>query len=552
MTVRASVNIASHLATIAAAHPDNPAVVISRGRKTPLERRYQVTSFAELDRLTDSFAHGLASVGIARGTRTVLMAPPSRDFFALTFALFKLGAVPVFVDPGMGVKNLGECLSEAEPTAFIGIPKAHLARLLLGWAKKTLRCVLRVDGWFPGVKSVSSLAPKEQAAFACAPTQPDETAAILFTSGSTGVPKGAVYTHGIFDSQVRLLKVMYRIEPGEIDLATFPLFALFAPALGMTSVIPKMDFTRPAAVDPQEIIGLAHDRQCTTMFGSPALLDRVGRFAEGKDISLPSLNRVITAGAPVSALILHRFSKLLRPEVEIVTPYGATESLPVASIGSHEILTETREDTDSGAGVCVGRLAPEIEVRIIKISDDRIPNWSESLRAEPGTVGEIVVKGPVVTREYVNRPDLTAMAKIVDADGAVMHRMGDVGWLDREGRLWFCGRKTHRARTEGGMLFTDQCEPIFNRHPKVRRTALVGVKTNGKVRPVLCVELEPEFSGANQRTLIDELKALGSEFPHTRSIKDFLFHPRFPVDVRHNAKIFREKLAEWASGQIRS
>ena len=410
---------------------------------------------------------------------------------------------------------------------------------------------MRVDGWFPGVKSVSSLAPKEHRAFPCAPTQPDETAAILFTSGSTGVPKGAVYTHGIFDSQVRLLKAMYRIEPGEIDLATFPLFALFAPALGMTSVIPKMDFTRPAAVDPEEIIGLAHDRQCTTMFGSPALLDRVGRFAEGKNISLPSLNRVITAGAPVSALILDRFSKLLRPEVEIVTPYGATESLPVASIGSREILTKTRNDTDSGAGVCVGRLAPEMEVRIIKISDAPIPNWSESLRADPDAVGEIVVKGPVVTREYVNRPDLTAMAKIVDADGAVMHRMGDVGWFDREGRLWFCGRKSHRVRTEDVVLFTDQCEPIFNRHPKVRRTAIVGVKSDGKVRPVLCVELEPEFADADQRTVIDELKALGAEFPHTSRIKEFLFHPRFPVDVRHNAKIFREKLAEWAAGKLR-
>jgi len=550
MTKRASVNIASHLAAMAAAHPNNPAVVISRGRKAPLDLRYQVSSFAELDRLTNAFAHGLTSAGVVRGTRTVLMAPPSRDFFALTFALFKIGAVPVFVDPGMGVKNLGECLAEAEPNVFIGIPKAHLARLLLGWAKKTLRFVLRVDGWFPGVKSVSSLAPKEHHPFPCETTQPDETAAILFTSGSTGVPKGAVYTHGVFDSQVRLLKAMYRIQPGEIDLATFPLFALFAPALGMTSVIPKMDFTRPASVDPEEIIGLARDRGCTTMFGSPALLDRVGRYAEGKNVSLPSLNRVITAGAPVSALILDRFSKLLRPEVEIVTPYGATESLPVASIGSHEILNKTREDTDSGAGVCVGRLAPEMEVRIIRISDEPIPKWSESLRAEPGAVGEIVVKGPVVTREYVSRPDLTATAKIVDADGSVMHRMGDVGWLDREGRLWFCGRKTHRARTEEGELFTDQCEPIFNRHPKVRRTALVGVKSNGKVRPVLCVELEPEFADADQRTIVQELKELGAEFSHTSRIKDFLFHPHFPVDVRHNAKIFREKLADWAATKL--
>ena len=544
------VNIASHLAVMAAAHPSQPAVVVSKGRRAAVSSRYQVTTFAELDRLADAVAHGLTSIGVERGTRTVLMAPPSRNFFALTFALFKIGAVPVFVDPGMGIKNLGECLAEAEPHAFIGVPKAHAARLLFKWAKPTLKLRLRVDGWFPGLRSIEALASAHQSTFPCAETTADETAAILFTSGSTGVPKGAVYTHGIFDAQVRLLKKLYGIAPGEIDLATFPLFGLFAPALGMTSVVPKMDFSRPAQADPEEIIGAVHDRGCTTMFGSPALLDRVGRYAEGKSILLPTLNRVITAGAPVSALVLDRFSKLLRPDVEIVTPYGATEALPVANIGSREILGKTREDTDSGAGVCVGRPAPEIEIRIIKITDEPVPEWSDSLRADPGAVGEIVVKGPIVTREYFNRPDLTAKAKIRDSGGAVLHRMGDVGWLDREGRLWFCGRRTHRARTDQGVLFTDQCEPIFNRHPKVRRTALVPVERNGKVRPVLCIELEQEHANADQNKIAEELKALGAEFPHTARIKHFLFHPRFPVDVRHNAKIFREKLAEWAATKL--
>jgi acyl-CoA synthetase (AMP-forming)/AMP-acid ligase II len=547
---RDTINIAAHLAAMAAAHPTHPSIVVSRGRNATASSRYRVTTFADLDELTDAIAHGLKSVGVDRGVRAVLMAPPSRDFFALTFALFKIGAVPVFVDPGMGVKNLGECLSEAEPAAFIGIPKAHLARVLLGWAKKTLTLRLRMDGWFPGVRSVDSLARPVSGPFPCTPTRPNETAAILFTSGSTGVPKGAVYTHGIFDAQVRLLKRMYDIRPGEVDLATFPLFALFAPALGMTSVVPRMDFTRPASVDPEEILGCVRERSCTTMFGSPAVLNRVGRYAEGKSVSLPTLNRVITAGAPVSALILDRFSKLLRPEVEIVTPYGATESLPVASIGSHEILNKTREDTDSGAGVCVGRPAPEMEIRIIKVTDDPIPRWSESLRADKGTVGEIVVRGPVVTREYFNRPDLTSLAKIEDADGAVLHRMGDVGWLDRDGRLWFCGRKTHRARTEAGVLFTDQVEPVFNRHPKVFRTALVAVSKNGSTVPVLCVELEREHQNANQQTVVEELKRLGAEFPHTANIQTFLFHPGFPVDIRHNAKIFREKLAVWAAPRL--
>jgi acyl-CoA synthetase (AMP-forming)/AMP-acid ligase II len=545
------VNIASHLDVMAAKVPNHPAVVLSNGRGTPVESRYEEISFAALAKLVDGFAHGLKSYGVNRGMRVVLMAQPSREFFAITFALFKLGAVPVFVDPGMGIKNLGECLAEAEPHAFLGIPKAHVARLLFGWAKKSLKLKLTTGGWFPGTKTAASLVPKSVEAFPCTETTSDETAAILFTSGSTGVPKGAVYTHGVFDSQVRLLKKLYDIQPGETDLATFPLFALFAPALGMTSVLPKMDFSRPASADPEEIIGCGVERRCTTMFGSPALLDRVGRFVEGKSATIPTMKRVITAGAPVRSEVIERFAKLLPPDCTIVTPYGATESLPVASITGREILTETRFQTDSGKGVCVGLPAPEMEVRVISISDDPIARWSESLRVPSRAVGEIVVKGPVVTRKYFKRRDLTEKAKIEDVDGSILHRMGDVGWIDERGRIWFCGRKAHRVQTADGLLFTDQVEPVFNRHPKVFRTALVGVASGSLTKPIMCVELEAAHRNADQRKVKEELQALGAEFPHTSGIKDFLFHPRFPVDVRHNAKIFREKLAVWTAERLR-
>jgi acyl-CoA synthetase (AMP-forming)/AMP-acid ligase II len=482
------------------------------------------------------------------------MVKPGPEFFALTFALFKVGAVPILVDPGMGMKNLRQCLAEAEPQAFIGIPKAHIARILFGWGKKTLRTFITVGRriFWQGT-TLSELIDHDECdlPFHPAPTECDDTAAILFTSGSTGSPKGAVYSHGNFSAQVQALRSLYSIQPGEIDLPTFPLFALFAPALGMTAVIPDMDFTRPGSVNPRTIISVIKSYGVTTMFGSPALINRVGRYGAEKGITLPTLKRVISAGAPVSAAVLERFTRMLNPGVEIFTPYGSTEALPVCSIGSSEILGETRTVTDAGGGVCVGRPVEGVRLEIIRISDEPIPVWDDSLLLPVGMIGEIVVQGSQVTRCYLNRPESDRLAKIDDpASGGFFHRMGDLGGMDEKGRVWFCGRKSHRVETTDGPCYTIPCEAVFNTHPLVLRTALVGVGEQGAQLPVLCVELEKN-TAADEPTVRQELLAIGDSHVHTHAITTILFHPAFPVDIRHNAKIFREKLAVWAAGRLK-
>lgn len=544
MTSQQFLNIAAHLPRLADIQPDAPAIVFPRGN-------LQLT-FRELDDLSDRIAHGLTSIGIGRGVRTVLMVPPGPEFFALTFALFKVAAVPVLVDPGLGVKNLKACLDEAEPRAFIGIPKAHAARLLFGWGKNSIQTLVTVGRrlfWRGSTLSDIIANNDEGQAFPVAETTQEETAAILFTSGSTGPPKGAVYSHGNFTAQVRALQAVYDIQPGEIDLPTFPLFALFAPALGMTAVIPEMDFTRPGSVNPDNIISAIKEYGVSTMFGSPALLDRVGRYGAEQEVTLPTLERVISAGAPVPAVVMERFSSMLNPEVQIYTPYGATEALPVCSIGSHEILEETRHLTGQGRGVCVGLPVPGISLAIIPISDGPLDEWSDDLALSDWDVGEIAVKGDQVTSSYINRPEATRLAKVPDPTGGFWHRMGDLGYQDNEGRVWFCGRKAHRVVTPQETLFTIPVEGIFNSHPQVFRTALVGIGKQGKQQPALCVELEAGVPEQEQSRIRRELIALGSKYPHTKSIIKILFHPAFPVDIRHNAKIFREKLAVWAAEQ---
>ncbi len=550
MSDQETVNISSHLPLMAQKQPLGTAVIVQR--YVSGKACYDSLSFRELDEESNEIANGLEHIGIRRGVRTVLMVKPSLEFFSLTFALFKIGAVPVMVDPGMGIKNLKTCLAEAEPEAFIGIPKAHVARILFGWAKGTLKTLVTVGRRvFWGGTTLTAIMDGSNSSYIPALTGKDETAAILFTSGSTGVPKGAVYTHGVFDAQVGILRKDYGIEPGEKDLATFPLFALFGPALGMAAIIPDMDASQPAKADPSKIIAAVKDNQATNMFASPALIHVVGDYGAKNNVKLPSLKRVISAGAPANIEALRKFSAMLPDGVEIFPSYGATEALPVSFIGTQEQLGDTAGLTSQGAGVCVGRPVADVQVEIIKISDGPIPDWSDDLVLPQGEIGEITVKGPVVTKEYFHRPESTALSKITEQDtGDVRHRMGDLGYFDGKGRLWMCGRKSHRVVSGAETFFTIPCERIFDTHNSVRRTALVGVKKDGDTTPVLCVELNGQ-PGKDKKLIEKELLEIGDANDQTRAIKTVLFHKRFPVDVRHNAKIFREELTEWAAGELK-
>lgn len=513
------------------------------GAQPALIHHDKITSYADLGRDVELLAHGFLRAGFKKNDRVAVLIPPSRDFLAVSFALFRAGVTPVLIDPGIGFSNMGRCLAEAAPDAFVGSAKAHIARAAGGWAP-TARLKVVAGGPSLGLPTLETMRALGRGRAVDLPAVPaDGRAAILFTSGSTGAPKGAVYEHSMFSAQVDQLRELFNITEGEVSLATFPLFGLFDVALGQTVVIPDMDFSRPGLVDPMAIIVPIQKYRIHQLFGSPALLDRVGRFGAKHGIALPTLKRVMSAGAPVPAKTLALFSKMLNQNVPIYTPYGATEALPVALTSSFEILEETGAKTALGEGICVGRPVKGIEAAVIRIEDGPIKVWSDDLRVPYGKIGEIVVKGPVVTGEYFRRVEDMAKAKIGDGK-AFWHRMGDLGYFDELGRLWFCGRKAHRVKTEKGEQYTICVEGVFNAHPKIKRSALVGV---GGI-PVLCVELEAGI--APSEALKNEILDLPGRPAFTRDIKDVLFHPSFPVDTRHNAKINREALSIWAGRQL--
>ncbi len=495
-------------------------------------------TFSEFEERSNQMANFFTHIGIKRGMRTLLFVTPRLDFSILTFALFKIGAVPVLIDPGMGIKNLLHSIKQVRPEALVSIGKVHWLRRIFRDSFKTIKIKVSLDPVGGKTHHLYENLKSFDKNFEAIELTVDDPSAILFTSGGTGIPKGVLYTHGIMNAQTDALKTMFNLTEKETDLPAFPLFALFTLAMGMTSVIPDMDPTKPAQCDPKKLVHTILKHQASFVAGSPAIWERVGLYCLKHNIQLPSVKFVVMFGAPVR-LEIHRMFKKILTNGDTFTPYGATECLPVSLISGSEVL---KSKSEQGLGTCVGKAVPGIVIKIINISD--IP---ESSLVEIGNNqrGEIVVSGPQVTSLYFDMPLETSKAKIYD-DGVLWHRMGDLGYLDQENRLWFLGRKSHRVQTEKEIFYPLEVEAPFNRHPLVRRVALVKLNSQGTIRPGLVIE---RWDGETHRSVefFQELKNMALRDSSSGHIHDFFLHSSFPVDVRHNIKVDQIKLGNWAS-----
>jgi acyl-coenzyme A synthetase/AMP-(fatty) acid ligase len=446
-------------------------------------------------------------------------------------------------------------LEQSQPEGFVAIPAAHAVRMALRhrFPKAKLNVTVgRRFGFLPK-PTLSQLEGTPSAIYQPPPITLDSPAAVIFTTGSTGPPKGVLYTHRTFNSQIDQLVEHYQIQPGGKDLSGFPLFGLFNAVMGTTTVIPDMDPTRPADVDPPRLLDAIDQWGINQAFGSPALWTTVGRYASENRRKVPSLKRVFSAGAPVPPRVLEMIRSIMAEDGEMYTPYGATESLPVASIESREVLLETAEKCQQGAGTCVGQRFSGIQWKVIAIDDGPLETIDQVRVLAAGEIGELMVCGDVVTHQYVTRTDQNALHKVKDGE-RIWHRMGDVGYLDERGRFWCCGRKSHRVQTACGPMFTEPVEAIFNTHPQVYRSALVGIGAVGEQEPVVIVEPWPEHTpddSMKAEQLKAQLRKIGQAHPLTRSVDQILIYPkRLPTDIRHNSKIFREQLVPWATNQL--
>jgi olefin beta-lactone synthetase len=556
-TASDQVNVAQRLDRFAARAPERLAV---RTALPGSRAEFDDVTFAEIAARSRRIASGLLASGLEPGARVCLFVRPGADLVACTYGLLRSGLVPVLIDPGMGRAALLACVAKVRPAALVGIARAHLAARLFPKSFESADLRVVVGGRASrGAVTLGAIEARGTDAFEGCDTRGSDQAAVLFTSGSTGPPKGVVYTHAIFDAQVRQLEALYGFRAGEVDVACFPLFALFDNALGMTSVFPDMDPSRPARCRPERIVDAIERSGATSAFASPAVWKRIVPFCETRGRGLGTLRRALTAGAPIPPALVERLVALLPDGGRAYTPYGATECLPVANVSDLEILDPAaRSATNSGAGNLVGHLAPETCVRIARIQDGPVAAFDPSLELPRGEIGEVWARAEVATPGYQFDDVATAASKVpTDEPGpgpGYYHRMGDLGYLDETGRLWFCGRLGHRLRTRSGDVACVPIENLFAGHPQVLRCALVGVGPVGAQRPVLVVEpprTSPVLPRSLERTRRPALErsilryGLGRS-PSAAIVKHVLFHPSFPVDPRHNAKIHREELRAWA------
>ncbi|TWT67284.1 fatty acid CoA ligase family protein [Allorhodopirellula solitaria] len=544
-------NVADRLTRISRLLPGAIAIAEPAGppAKHGHDRDYALTTFKTLDQRSTEIALGLAAWGVQPGMRLVSLVPFGAQFIELVFALMKAGVSVVLIDPGMDRKHLVNCLQEINPDGFVGIPKAQAIRTLLRHRFPSARWNVTVGRrYFWGGKTLAQIVEMGQREKTSLPEiDHEDEAAVIFTTGSTGPPKGVSYTHGTFHAQIDRIAERYNIQQGSRDLACFPLFGLFDAVMGVTTIIPDMDPTRPADVDPTKLIAAARQWEVDQAFGSPALWKTVTRWCEEHAVGrpFPTLCRVLSAGAPVPAATLASLRRFVNEDANIETPYGATEALPIASIESRQVITETGPAANKGKGVCVGTRFTGVQWRVIEIDDDEIRELSDCTELPPGKIGELLVTGPMVTREYVTRRDQNRLHKVHDGD-TVWHRMGDVGYLDADDRFWFCGRKGHRVLTTDRTFFTVPCEAVFNVHDEVEKCALVGRGRAGQQTPVIVVQptdLAVAQDPVRRDQLIERLQQVATRNPLTQRITEFVIRGTpLPVDIRHNSKIFREKL----------
>lgn len=560
-------NLADVVLRVAREDPERIAVIDLDGWEGYGLRRYKRHTYAELSDDVESVAVGLREMGIAELTRIVCMSPPSYETCVMGVALTRVGAFTIWIDPSVGYRNIAERLSRVHPEAFLGNALAHVGRITFGWGPRDVRKLVLTEtplspggrfitGFppFPGARSIRSLRKHAPAEPEPPRVGPDDPCAVLYTTGSTGPAKPSLYLHRNFCQVFRNAHHSWgwdRDTEVPVDLAVFPAFLFIPISAGGTMVVPPIDFARqsPAKVNSAALIQVINDCKVGSFFAAPILIENLAREALARNLTMPSLKRVIGAGAPVTGPVEEMLTAVMAPDGELAANYGATEAMPSTEIGSREHLDGLWEMTEQGAGICVGYALPGVELKIIDIVDGPIDSIEETSELPEGQVGEILVRGKHVSPEYYLDPESTRKNKVPDPQGT-WQRFGDVGYRDAQARLWVCGRVSQRVKAAGGTVFPLQVEPLFDTHPKVRRSALVGVPTPAGELPVLCVEVEPgvgknELAGLHQELLA---RAAASEMANT--IHTVLFKRRLPVDPRHNSKIERQHLAKWAARQL--
>ena len=523
------------LADFSQVNPDTDAVV----EIAPAPRSI---TFGELARRVEQLATGMASFGVRAGERVAVMVTPGVDLALTVYACWRLGATLVLVDSGLGRHGMQRALQSANPKYLVGIDKALLAARLLGWPGLRIALGSRSDLFKRSLRVVTDIETLcalgeggEPPAWPAA----DCVAAVVFTSGSTGPSKGVIYQHAQVQAQRDVLAQLYCIAPDDRLVAAFAPFALYGPTLGITSIVPDMDVTKPGSLSAAALAEAVKRIQATLVFASPAALVNIvatrRALNESQLAACAKVRLGLSAGAPVRAALLKAAQQVF-VNASFQTPYGMTEVLPVANIS----LAELQGLEFSSAGVCVGYPVPETSLFIDPLDKSGVPEGMPV--QQPGRLGEILVRAPHIRYGY-DRLWMTNQSASVPEG---MHRTGDIGELDEQGRLWVGGRLGHVVTTPQGPLAPVACEQSIETLENIDLAAVVGVGPAGTQCVVAVVQMSSDAHapGAASLELVSGVRDKTSALIDIAAV---LVVKQLPVDRRHNSKVDRAAVAQWAT-----
>jgi acyl-CoA synthetase (AMP-forming)/AMP-acid ligase II len=483
--------------------PHKPAIIY----------RDRAVAFGDFENAVKETAVDFLGKGIRKGDRVLVLVPMSDDLYRIVLALFRIGAAAVFLDEWVSVKRLVACCRLAQCAAFIGTFKGRLlARLLPGLRSIPLHLGLK----YSHGRSIPAF-PE---------TGRDDIALITFTTGSTGIPKAAIRTHGLLFEQFQALIPLIDPGPDDVCMPVLPIVLLINLGAGVTSVIADFNGRKPDAMKPQKIADQIRRNKVGSIIASPFFVRQLSKYCQSNALVLSSVQKIYTGGAPVFPMEAKIYRNAF-PEAQIGIVYGSTEAEPMSSIPADELIA-----SEMCRGLNVGKVEPGTTVKIIRISDDSIAVVDDealsSLEVAWGAIGEIIVSGKHVLRDYLHNPDALKRNKIL-VGTKCWHRTGDSGFRGDNGDLFLTGRCASLIRTPGGLLSTFLCENRFQ--------AIGGVETGTVMMLGDRLTAIIELSDPSRR---DTIRSLVAAMPE--AFGDIVFMPKIPRDPRHNSKIDYEKL----------